>query len=109
MNLRRDSILLHLQNGSLPDYEKNTADRRTLCIELEILLDRETPAEDRNLRMQHQLQKLQNGLTSNATVSKQAQLETLSNQWLCAFPADPSVRDKLNQRFDSTLRAAKAK
>ncbi len=107
MNLRRDSIVLHLQNGSLPDYEKNTADRRMLCIELEILLDRETPDEDRNLRMQHQLQKLQDGLTSSATVSKQALLEDLSNQWLCAFAADPALRDRLNTRFNDTLHNAK--
>jgi hypothetical protein len=107
MNLRRDSIVLHLQNGTLPDYEKNTADRRMLCIELEILLDRETPAEDRNLRRQHQLEKLQDGLTSSATVSKQALLEDLSNQWLCAFPADPALRDSLNSRFNETLGSAR--
>lgn len=99
MNLRRDSILALLQAGATPDYEKNEVDRRLLCIEVEILRDRETPDSDKPLRMQHQLKQLEEGKFINATTNPAEQLTELTVRWLCAPPAESSTQQQLNERF----------
>ncbi|MEM7257051.1 MAG: DUF349 domain-containing protein, partial [Pseudomonadota bacterium] len=101
--LRRDSIVAHLQAGTLPDFEANTMARRLLCIDLEILLDKETPQEDKTLRMQHQLDLLQQGLTSASVESPQQQRQALEVKWLTAFPASVELRSKLESRFATAL------
>lgn len=103
INLRRDSIVAHLQAGTLPDFKANTMARRLLCIDLEILLDKQTPQEDKQLRMQHQLDLLQQGMTSTSIDSVEDRTRALQIQWLTAFPADTQERDKLNTRFETTL------
>jgi hypothetical protein len=103
INLRRDSVVAHLQSGTLPDLDANTRARRLLCIDLEILLDRETPEEDKGLRMQHQLDQLQQGLSSAQTSSREQQTQALEMKWLTAFPAHEEEREKLNTRFATAL------
>ena len=103
MNLRKDSIVAHLQSGSVPDFETNTMARRLLCIDLEVLLDKETPSEDKTLRMQHQLEQLQQGMTSRSVTSTAEQVQALEVKWLTSFPAHADHRDKLNSRFTTAL------
>lgn len=103
MQLRRDTILAHLSAGTLPDFEHNTQERRLLCIETEILNDRETPESDKQLRMQYQLNKLQQGLTSANAASPNEQRVDLKIRWLTMFPADPVNQDSLHQRFNSAI------
>ncbi len=104
---RRDSILELLKSDEKPDYQKNEAARRLLCIELEILCDRETPAEDKAMRMQHQLDKLQQGLQSSTAAGTVAeQVERLQLQWLTGGPAEPTVQEKLNSRFNQIIESA---
>lgn len=103
INLRRDSIVAHLQAGTVPDFSANTLARKLLCIDLEILQEKETPAEDRELRMSHQLNQLQQGMTSATVQSKQEQLQALEVRWLTAFPAEADQREKLNARFTTAL------
>lgn len=104
---RRDKTISMLQANETPDYENNTLARRLLCIELEILTDRETPTEDKAMRMQHQLEQLQNGLQSSSTsMSKSEQKEALHIRWLTAAPASPDLRDKLESRFAESLHQA---
>jgi len=105
MQLRRDTILTHLAAGTLPDFASNTKARRLHCIETEIFNDRETPESDKQLRMQYQLEKLQNGLNSaTATSAPPAhQLMELKIRWLTMLPAEQSSRESLNQRFNSAL------
>ncbi len=103
MNLRKDSIVAHLQAGSIPDFEGNTLARRLLCIDLEILLEQDTPAEDKPLRMQHQLEQLQQGMTSRSVSSKTEQVQALEVKWLTSFPAEADQREKLNTRFLTAL------
>ena len=103
MNQRRDSIVNHLKSNTKPDYEKNTLQRRLLCIEAEILKDAETPASDRDLRMQHQLNKLQSGDRGNINHSPVEEATNLRVAWLTAPPADPADSAALEQRFNSAL------
>jgi hypothetical protein len=103
INARRDSITEHLNNGTLPDYEQNTLQRRILCIEAEILRDKATPASDRDLRMQHQLNKLQTGERGNINHSPDEESNNLKIAWLTALPAAPDQADALEQRFSTAL------
>ena len=105
LNARRQSILDLLKANETPDYEKNNDQRRLICIELEILCDRETPAEDKSRRMQYQLDQLQKGLSSNSTsLSQTEQIEQLQIKWLTAAPASPDIKDKLESRFQQALK-----
>ena len=98
---RRETIVKQLQSNTAPDYEKNNAARKLLCIEMEILNDRETPVEDKQLRMQYQLERLQHGMSSAAAASPQAKAAELTISWLTAPPASPDLCEKLNTRFNS--------
>lgn len=104
MNIRKDSIIAHLNAGTLPDYDTNTNARRLLCIENEILHETDTPAEDKQLRMQYQLEKLQQGMSTATAASLQEQSAALEIRWLTSFPANPDDQEKLNTRFNSALK-----
>ena len=103
MKQRRDSIVKHLQSNTKPDYHENTLHRRLLCIEAEILKDTATPASDRDLRMQHQLNKLQSGDRGNINHSPVEEATNLRVAWLTAPPADPADSAALEQRFNTAL------
>lgn len=108
METRKKSIVDLLKADKKPDYEANTAARRLLCIELEILCDKETPQEDKAMRMQYQLDQLQKGLqSSSASSSPATQIEQLQIKWMTAAPASPDWRDKLQSRFDQTVESVK--
>ena len=105
LNKRRQSILDLLAANKTPDYENNNDQRRLICIELEILCDQETPAEDKSKRMQYQLEQLQKGLNSSSTtLSRSEQIERLQIKWLTAAPASPEIRNKLESRFRQALK-----
>ncbi len=101
ITLRKDTIVAHLNAGTHPDYTTNTDTRRLLCIENEILHEADTPSEDKQLRMQYQLKKLQEGMSSATAASQKDQSAALEIRWLTAFPAEPDLREKLNTRFNS--------
>jgi exonuclease SbcC len=100
---RRQQALAAAQDGSQPDYEGNEQRLRELCIELEILLDVETPEEDRQHRRNYQLRRLQQGLGQTAG-NQPEKLEQLQVQWHCASPASPAVQSGLQARFDAVLK-----
>ncbi len=104
LDARKQAMVDLLNAGGTPDYDTNTTARRLICIELEILCDKETPSEDKAMRMQYQLEQLQKGLQSNsASQSKTELTEQLQIKWLTAAPAAPDVRDKLESRFNQIL------
>ena len=80
---------------------------RELCIELEILLDAETPEEDRPRRREYQLRKLQQGLGQAAASNRPALLEQLLVQWHCASPAAAEIQQQLQARFDAAQKRSK--
>ncbi len=98
---RRQQALAASQNGQTPDYQANEEKLRELCIELEILLDAETPEEDRPRRREFQLRKLQQGLGQAAASNRNALLEQLLVQWYCASPTHADVQHQLQSRFDA--------
>ena len=73
---------------------------RELCIRAEVMSDAETPAEDKNLRMQLQVQQLQSGFgQQSATVAD------LTQQWLSAPNVSFELYDSLQARFLSNCKA----
>lgn len=70
-----------------------------LCIRLEILVDIESPPEDKSLRMQYQLQQMnQSGLSQPVIDSKQL-IETMELDWLCMPGAEAEQQVALDERF----------
>ena len=109
MEARKNSIVELLKADKTPDFETNTNTRRLLCIELEILCDKETPQEDKAMRMQYQLDQLQKGLqSSSASGSRAEQIEQLQIKWMTAAPAGADWRDKLQTRFNQTIDSVKS-
>lgn len=100
---RRDAVVAHIGNSTRPDYEENTRRRRLLCIEAEILRDKPTPSSDRDLRMRHQLEKLQTGDRGNINHSIEEESTNLRIAWLSALPAEPADAAALEQRFNTAL------
>ena len=108
MEARKNSIVELLKADKTPDFEANTNARRLLCIELEILCDKETPQEDKAMRMQYQLDQLQKGLqSSSASGSRSEQIEQLQIKWMTAAPAGKDWREKLYSRFNETIESVR--
>ncbi|MCP4485916.1 MAG: DUF349 domain-containing protein [Gammaproteobacteria bacterium] len=81
------------------DREAITEQRRLLCIRLEILKDTASPAQDRALRMQYQLQQMnQSGLGQSVIDSKQ-QIKAMELDWLCMPGASAEQQKQLDERF----------
>ena len=90
---RRDSAHTDMDRDAI------TAERRMLCIRLEILMDIESPPEDKALRMQYQLQQMnQSGLGQPAIDSKQV-IEKMELDWLCMPGAKAEQQVALDERF----------
>ncbi len=82
-----------------------TAQRRLLCIQLEITKGVESPAEDKSLRMQYQLDQMNElGLGQQAGNSVE-QLEKMELDWLCMPGAEAEQQKILDERFQKVLRS----
>jgi len=101
---RRKVALGHLEKKSAYDFQKTDRARRMLCIQAEILTETETPAEDRSLRMEYQLEALQQGLGQNSLTGKKEELHALLVEWLTLAPASAEQRDRLELRFQATCK-----
>lgn len=82
------------------DPATNEKQRRLILIRLEILKGRETPAEDKGLRMEFQLKQLSAGLGKKPIDNKQEQ-QALMLEWLGTAAGLPEHREKLQQRFEA--------
>jgi hypothetical protein len=81
------------------------AERRMLCIQLEITMGAESPAEDKALRMQYQLEQMNKLGLGQHTVNNSKQLEDMELDWLCMPGAEPKLQKELDERFQQALRA----
>ncbi len=98
IELRREST------GSDLDRAEIGVERRMLCIRLEIALDVDSPAEDRDMRMQYQLQQMnQSGFGQQAEPGSEW-FKNLELDWLCMPGAEPAEQRILDQRFQRVLR-----
>jgi hypothetical protein len=94
---RRESVHTDMDRDAI------TAQRRMLCIRLEILMDIESPPEDRALRMQYQLQQMnQSGLGQPVIDAKQL-IENMELDWLCMPGAEAEQQVALDERFQRIL------
>lgn len=82
------------------DYVANEKQRRLILVRLEILNNRETPAEDKALRMEFQLKQLSAGLGKKPLDNK-LENKNLLLEWLGAQTGLPENREKLQQRFEA--------
>ena len=82
------------------------AERRMLCIKLEILMDVESPDEDKALRRQYQLEQMNKSGLGQQPVNKKVLLEAMELDWLCLPGAEAEQQKELDARFQRTLRLA---
>ena len=80
------------------DVEKQA---RELCVEMEILAGVDSPAEDKAVRMQCQLNHLQKGLGHHAGSNRERaqQINTMALQFDCLGPLPDSIRNTLQERI----------
>jgi len=82
------------------------AERRMLCIQLEIAMGVESPAEDRALRMQYQLDQMNKSGLGQQTFNSKDLLENMELEWLCMPGADAEQQKALDERFQQVIRSA---
>lgn len=94
---RRDRALTHISNGTQYDYSENENILRELLIKMEIVAGVDTPEEDKGRRMEFQLKKLQEGMTSSGnTHTEMAELEI---EWLSCSPVLESKKENFHSRY----------
>ncbi|MCK4674940.1 MAG: DUF349 domain-containing protein, partial [Gammaproteobacteria bacterium] len=89
------------------DRDAIGAERRMLCIQLEIAMDVESPAEDKALRMQYQLEQMNKSGLGQQAVNNAEWLENMELDWLCKPGAEPEQQKELDERFQRVLRVIK--
>ncbi len=90
---------------TITDQNAIAAERRMLCIQLEIAKGVESPAEDKSLRMQYQLEQMNaSGLGQQSDYSEE-QFEKMELDWLCMPGADLSLQKTLDERFNKVLKS----
>ncbi|MDH5353540.1 MAG: DUF349 domain-containing protein [Gammaproteobacteria bacterium] len=85
------------------DRESIGEERRLLCIRLEILMDVESPVEDRGLRMQYQLQQMNQSGLGQQVVDVRKQIEAIEQDWLCMPGAQADQQLALDERFQRVM------
>ena len=90
---RRDSAQSDMDRDAI------TAERRMLCIRLEILMDIESPPEDRALRMQYQLQQMNHSGLGQPAIDGKQLIKDMELDWLCMPGAEAEQQVALDERF----------
>jgi exonuclease SbcC len=62
-------------------------------------MDIDSPAEDRALRMQYQLQQMNQSGLSQSTVDGKQLIESMELDWLCMPGAEAELQVALDERF----------
>ena len=104
MNKRFAKRLAAAQKGVVADSWTEAAKvREGLCLDLEILLDVESPTDAKAQRMQVQLERLKTKGIGQATQDKHAAIKELKLAWLCAPSAESEQQKLLEKRFQTAL------
>ena len=85
------------------DRDEIAAQRRLFCIQLEIATGQQSPPEDRQLRMQYQLEQMNESGLGQPVNNSSNQLEQMEIDWLCMPGAAPAEQQKLDARFQSVI------
>jgi len=78
--------------------EENEQALRTFCIRAEILCDRTTPDEDKPLRMQFQMSRLEQGLGQKMS-DKNVEMNTMVFDWVAVGPVSTVIYQPMLERF----------
>lgn len=81
------------------DRTEITAERRLMCIKLEIAKGAETPAEDKADRMKFQLDQMNESGLGLQSLNNTEQLKSMELDWLCLPGAEPKLQSELDKRF----------
>jgi hypothetical protein len=81
------------------DRAEITAERRLMCIKLEIAKDSETPPEDKAERMKFQLEQMNKSGLGHQTLNNDELLKNMELDWLCMPGAEPQQQAILDERF----------
>jgi hypothetical protein len=89
---------------SKSDFEAAERERRLICIQLESLNGKASPAEDSALRMEYQMESLKSkGLGANANSDSKALLEALRKRWYQIPAAAKQAQILLDERFHKLI------
>ena len=94
--LGKKIALGHSSSGS-DDHQKAL---RLLCIRAEILADQDTPAEDKALRMEYQVSRLQQGFGQNSSPSGIG-IKDLILEWVASGAVPTDIYQSLLARFNN--------
>jgi len=106
---RRDQAIALHQQGESPFSDDHDQARKLHCIKLEIIRDVDSPAEDKTMRMQYQLQQLQSGRDSKLLLDDAETMKQYEIDWLCLPPASMAIAATLEKRFYEALSSGKNK
>ena len=89
----------------LRQLDDNLKTLRLLCVRLEVLTGKDSPAEDQELRMRYQVNRLSEGMMgesgeSESTLKRQSEL-TL--EWLAIGPVELQAKSALQNRWDRAI------
>jgi len=83
------------------EVEAQTEKARQIVVEMECLSGLESPEEDRQRRMDYQIDRLSNRLGGSAVKADlDSERAGLQRRWLESFPHDPSCAGQLEKRFE---------
>jgi len=93
-----------LKAAQQDDRTEATKDRERLCLDLEILLDIESPDAFKAQRMQVQLERLKTKGIGRQAQNTKERLDELKLDWLCLPGAEPVQQAQLDKRFQTALK-----
>lgn len=91
-----EKIALDRSSSSADDHQKAL---KLLCIRAEILVNQDTPEEDKALRMEYQVSRLQQGFGQNSS-SNGVSIQDLTLEWIASGPVATNTYKALLERFN---------
>lgn len=99
------SLWISVKAGSVhQDFIVDESDARNLCIRCEIAAGIDSPDSDKELRMQLQVSRLSEGMSSqNENLSREDQLKALLEEWYLKVGISSDAFDALESRIDKAV------
>jgi hypothetical protein len=91
-----EKIALDRSSSSADDHQKAL---KLLCIRAEILVNQDTPEEDKALRMEYQVSRLQQGFGQNSSANG-VSIQDLTLEWIASGPVATNTYKALLERFN---------
>lgn len=91
-----------VKNMSIQNHEDELASKeilQILCIKMEVLTETDSPEEEKQKRLEYQVELLQNGAIANLSVEEES--KKLALEWAAVEAVDPIVYEQCYKRFSS--------